>query len=270
MTATASPRLPLVNLVNQISVITWRNLLRNIRLPQLLVFATIQPVMFLLLFNYVFGGAIGGGTQSSATPTGSYIDFLLPGLLAQTALFGATQTSVGLTEDLASGTIDRFRSLPIARSAVLAGRTLSDLFRNLFVVVLMLAVGALLGFRPSGGIIDIGLAVLLVLGFSFAFSWVMASVGLLVKNAEAAQAAGFLIVFPLAFASSVFVPTATMPSWLQHFTSRQPVTIVVNAVRSLMNGEANTTDVLLALVWILAILVVAVPAAVHFYRRAAE
>ena len=251
----------------QIWVITKRNLLRNVRLPQLLVFATIQPVMFLLLFNYVFGGAIGSGSSAGAT---GYIDFLLPGLLAQTALFGATQTSVGLTEDLAAGSIDRFRSLPISRSAVLAGRTLSDLFRNLFVVALMLGVGTLLGFRPAAGIFELGIAVALVLGFSFAFSWVMACVGLLVKNAEAAQAAGFLLVFPLAFASSVFVPTKTMPTWLQHFTNNQPVTIVVNAVRSLMDGGATATEVLHATVWIVGILVVAVPSAVAIYRRASQ
>lgn len=256
----------------QIWVITKRNLLRNVRLPQLLVFATIQPVMFLLLFNFVFGGAISGTGASGTGSTGglSYIDFLLPGLLAQTALFGATQTSVGLTEDLAAGSIDRFRSLPISRSAVLAGRTLSDLFRNLFVVGLMLGVGALLGFRPKGGIFELAIAVLLVLGFSFAFSWVMACVGLLVKNSEAAQAAGFLVVFPLAFASSVFVPTQTMPTWLQRFTNNQPVTIVVNAVRSLMNGGATAIEVTHAAAWILGILVVFVPTAVSIYRRASQ
>ncbi len=252
---------------SQILVITKRNLLRNVRLPQLLVFATIQPVMFLLLFNYVFGGAIGSSTTATGT---SYIDFLLPGLLAQTALFGATQTSVGLTEDLAAGSIDRFRSLPIARSAVLAGRTLSDLFRNLFVVALLLLVGALLGFRPQGGVLELGLAVALILGFSFAFSWVMACIGLAVKNAEAAQAAGFLVVFPLSFASSVFVPVKTMPTWLQTFTENQPVTIVVDAVRGLMAGTASTQGVLSAGIWIAGILVVAVPSAVAIYRRAAE
>jgi ABC transporter DrrB family efflux protein len=257
-----------LRVANQISVITKRNLLRNVRLPQLLVFATIQPVMFLLLFNYVFGGAIGG--SGPAASHGSYINFLLPGLLAQTALFGATQTSVGLTEDLAAGSIDRFRSLPIARSAVLAGRTLSDLVRNLFVISLMLAVGLILGFRPTGGIAELLLAVAVILGFSFAFSWVMACVGLTVKNAEATQAAGFLLVFPLAFASSVFVPVQSMPSWLQVFTAHQPVTIVVNAVRGLMTGTATTSGVLHAAIWIIGITLVAVPTAVTVYRRAAE
>jgi len=255
--------------VTQISVITQRNLVKNARLPQLLVFATIQPVMFLLLFNYVFGGAIGGGSPQAAS-SGSYIDFLLPGLLVQTALFGATQTTVGLTEDMASGSIDRFRSLPISRSAVLAGRTMSDLLRNLFVVVLMMSVGALLGFRPGGNAGELVVAVVLVLGFSFAFSWVMAWVGLMVKNAEAAQAAGFLMVFPLAFASSVFVPTATMPGWLQAFTDRQPVTRVVDAVRGLMAGTASAGDVVAAVAWIALICAIAIPIAVRAYRRSAE
>jgi len=256
----------LSRLIDQVSVITWRNLMRNVRLPQLLVFATIQPVMFLLLFNYVFGGAIqAGGAQG-----GSYIDFLLPGLIVQTSLFGATQTTIGLTEDLASGAIDRFRSLPIARSSVLAGRTLSDLIRNIFVMALMTAVGVILGFRLGGSILG-GLAgFALVLAFSFAFSWVMASVGLAVKNSEAAQAAGFLAVFPLSFASSVFVPTRSMPGWLQVFTEHQPVTIVANAVRGLTAGAASGGDITLAVAWIVGIFVVAVPLAVSLYRRAAE
>jgi ABC transporter DrrB family efflux protein len=252
-------------LVDQIGVITWRNLLRNVRLPQLVVFATIQPVMFLLLFNFVFGGAIhAGGGQG-----GKYIDFLLPGLLAQTALFGATQTTIGLTEDLAAGSIDRFRSLPIARSAVLAGRTLSDLVRNVFVMLLMFLVGSILGFRLGGSIVEGAGALAMILAFSFAFSWVMAAVGLAVKNPEAAQAAGFLLVFPLSFASSVFVPTSSMPSWLQVFTDHQPVTVVVNAVRGLAAGSSSPGDIALAAAWIVGIFVLAVPAAVALYRRAA-
>jgi ABC transporter DrrB family efflux protein len=252
--------------LNQIAVLTWRNLLRNVRLPQLLVFATIQPVMFLLLFNYVFGGAIhAGGGQG-----GTYIDFLLPGLLAQTSLFGATQTTLGLTEDLANGAIDRFRSLPISRITVLAGRTISDLLRNVFVIGLMLVVGFVLGFRLGGSILGAVAALGLILAFAFAFSWVMATVGLAVKNPEAAQAAGFLVIFPLTFASSVFVPTQTMPSWLQRFTLHQPVTVVVNSVRGLTGGTPVGADVLQALAWTAAILAVFVPLAVQLFRRAAQ
>ncbi len=255
-----------IRLIDNTAVITRRNFMRNFRLPQLLVFATIQPVMFLLLFNYVFGGAIhAGGGQG-----GSYIDFLLPGLLVQTSVFGATQTTIGLTEDLASGSIDRFRSLPIARSAVLAGRTISDLMRNVFVVVLLLIVGALLGFRLGGSLIGGAAAVALVLAFGFAFSWVMAAVGLAVKNAEAAQAAGFLVAFPLTFASSVFVPAATMPPWLQVFVNHQPVTVIVDAVRGLMGGTSANSELIQSLVWVVAILVVFVPVASTLYRRASQ
>jgi ABC transporter DrrB family efflux protein len=259
-------RTSIAMLFDQIVVITWRNMLRNVRLPQLLVFATIQPVMFLLLFNYVFGGAISVGAGRG----GDYIDFLVPGLLAQTSVFGATQTTLGLTEDLASGSIDRFRSLPIARVAVLAGRTVSDVMRNVFVVMLMLSVGVLLGFNLRGSLLEGAGAVALVLAFGFALSWVMATVGLAVKNPEAAQAAGFLVAFPLTFASSVFVPTSSMPPWLQHFTDNQPVTIVVNAVRGLTEGTTTASDIGLALGWIGAILVVFVPIAVAAYRRAAQ
>lgn len=246
-------------------VLTRRNLLRNVRLPQLLVFATVQPVMFLLLFNYVFGGALHAGGGAG----GRYIDFLLPGLLVQTAVFGATQTTLGLTEDLASGAVDRFRSLPIARTSVLAGRTMADLCRNLFVVILMGAVGTALGFRLGGSIVGGAAAVALVVLFGFAFSWVMASVGLAVKNAEAAQAAGFLVAFPLTFASSVFVPDSSMPSWLQVFTNHQPVTLAVGAARDLMGGTSPGVHLVESIAWCIGMLVVFIPLAVRLYRRAA-
>jgi len=254
------------------AVITKRNLLRNIRLPQLLVFATVQPVMFLLLFNYVFGGAIGGAIPAAAG--GKYINWLVPGLLIQVAAFGSGQTALGLTEDLSKGVIDRFRSLPIARSAVLAGRTISDLIRNGFVITLMLAVGYLIGFRWQTNIFGMiaGMAVAMV--FAFALSWVMAAIGLKVKNPEATQSAVFLPVFPLVFASSVFVPTQTMPSWLRAFADNQPITVTVDALRGLMLGgdavRAGHTvagQVLLSLAWSAAILAVFVPLAVRMYRR---
>ena len=266
MIATEQRRIGPARFVRHTLVLTKRNLLRNTRLPQLLVFATIQPVMFLLLFNYVFGGALhaGGGA------VGTYIDFLLPGLLVQTAVFGATQTTIGLTEDLSSGSIDRFRSLPIARSAVLAGRTIADLCRNVFVVVLLLAVGAALGFRVGGSYLGAGAAISLVLAFGFAFSWVMACVGLAVRNPEAAQAAGFLVAFPLTFASSVFVPDTSMPSWLQVFTRHQPVTLVVDTVRGLMGKTGTGSELVQAIGWVVALLVVFVPLSVMLYRRASQ
>lgn len=258
------------------AVITRRNTLRVVRLPQLLLFSTIQPVMFLLLFNYVFGGAIAiGGPAGAATGSSEYINWLIPGILVQTAVFGATATALGLTEDLGAGVIDRFRSLPMARSAVLAGRTIADLVRNTFVNALMLVVGFLMGWRFEQGIPKMLLGVAIALLFGFAFSWVMATIGLVAKTPEAAQSAGFLPIFPLVFASSVFVPTETMPQWLQVFADNQPVSIVANAVRSLMVPEEvlpllgvnQTTLIWQSFAWIAAILIVFGPLAVRQYRR---
>mgnify|MGYP003623071112 FL=1 len=238
---------------------TWRNLIRYLRIPQLLVFSSIQPVMFVLLFNYVFGGAI-------KIPHGNYTDFLMPGIFVQTAIFGSTQTGIGLAEDLSKGMIDRFRSLPMARSAVLAGRTLSDTIRNAFVILLMTAVGLVIGFRIHNGLLNALYAFVLILAFSFAFTWVSAFIGLIVRDVETAQVAGFIWIFPLTFASSVFVPLAGMPSWLQQFVTRNPVTLTANAARSLLlGGEVNPLP---AGLWIVGILAVFVPLAVMRYRRA--
>lgn len=253
-------------------VIMKRNLLRNVRLPQLLVFATIQPVMFLLLFNYVFGGAISLGLPAVAG--GHYINWLIPGLLIQVATFGSGQTALGLTEDLAGGVIDRFRSLPIARSAVLAGRTLADLARNAVVMSIMLVIGFLIGFRYNTSLFGVFAGFSIALVWAYALSWVMASIGMLVKNPEATQSAVFLPVFPLVFASSVFVPVQTMPSWLQGFAENQPITVMTNALRGLMLGEGALPAgqsvqyaVLLSFVWAAAIVVVFAPIAVKLYRR---
>jgi ABC transporter DrrB family efflux protein len=277
MTATAEThtmRSPLVRTLRDIGVITKRNVLRNVRLPQLLFFATIQPVMFLLLFNYVFGGSIGQSPQLAQF--GGYINWLIPGIIMQSAVFGSSQTAIGLTEDLQAGVIDRFRSLPMARSAVLAGRTISDLLRNAFVSGLMLAVGALIGFRYQTSFAQLVLGFLLAMGFGFSFSWVMASVGLAVKDTETAQVAGFIPLFPLVFASSVFVSVESLPSWLRVFADNQPITVLANAIRGLFLGEAalpaGTTvsgTVLAALGWTLGILLVFFPLSVRLYRRAA-
>jgi ABC transporter DrrB family efflux protein len=278
MTATAEKlqkRVGVRETINHIGVITKRNMLRNIRLPQLVFFATVQPVMFLLLFNFVFGGAITAGTPAGPE---DYINFLIPGILVQTAVFGATQTSLGLTEDLAAGIIDRFRSLPMARSAVLAGRTIADLVRNVFVNTLMLFVGFLLGWRFEQGFLNMVLGVAIVLLFGYSMSWVMATIGLTVKSPEAAQTAGFLPIFPLVFASSVFVPVESMPSWLQTFAEVQPITILTNTARSLMLPEEvaaslgldTGTLILQSLAWTAAILLVFAPWAVRQYRRAVD
>ena len=272
ITTNASRQSSLGQTVADIAVITRRNLIRVVRLPQLLLFSTIQPVMFMLLFNYVFGGAIVLALPPAAA--GSYVNWLVPGLLAQFALFSGGQTAAGLSEDLLKGVIDRFRSLPMARSAVLAGRTFSDLIRSAFILALLVAVGFVIGFRPQTGLAGLLGALAVALAFGHAWSWVMAMLGLLVRTTESIQSAVYLVIFPLAFASSVFVPTETMPSWLQVFTENQPVTVVTNALRGLILGEgalpAGQTiggQVVLALLWSAAILAVFAPLAVRIYRR---
>ena len=263
-------RISFRRVVSDTAVITRRNLLRNVRLPQLLLFSTIQPVMFLLLFTFVFGGAIG-----QALPGGfDYIDFLMPGLLIQNSVFGSGQTALGLTEDLDKGVIDRFRSLPMARSAVLAGRTLADLVRNAAVLTLVLIVAFLIGFRYQTSFLGFLAGIAVALLFAYALSWMMATIGLVVRNPEATQSAVFLPVFPLVFASSVFLPVETMPSWLQTFAEHQPITAVANAVRGLMLGpealpgiESVGGQVLAAVAWIAAILAVFAVLAIRAYRR---
>jgi ABC transporter DrrB family efflux protein len=224
------------------------------------------------MFTYVFGGAIQGALPPAAA--GSYVNWLLPGLLAQFALFGGSGTASGLAEDLARGVIDRFRSLPMASSAVLVGRTLSDLVRSAGTMALLLAVGLAIGFRPQTSLPGLLGAVAVGLGFGYAWSWVMALVGLLVRSAEAVQAATYLVVFPLAFTSSVFVPTQTMPGWLQPFAANQPVTVASNALRGLVLGQGALPpgrtvagQVVLALLWAAAITAVFAPLAVRAYRR---
>lgn len=241
---------------------TWRNLLTIRRLPQLLVFATIQPLLFVLMFRYVFGGSID-------IPGVDYVNYLMPGIFAQVIAFGAINTAVGLAEDRNRGLIERLRSLPMARSAVLAGRTLADLARNVIVVLLMLGVGLAVGFRvqTGAGKLILGLAGLLF--FGYALSWIFAFVGLSVPNAETAQAAAFPIMLPLVFASSAFVSTENMPGWLQVFAENQPVTAAVDAVRALVLGGPWAADVLTSLAWTAGILVVFVPLSVRRYRRGA-
>jgi ABC transporter DrrB family efflux protein len=243
-------------------VMAARQLRKNLRRPTYIVFSFIQPVIFVLLFRYVFGGAIDTGPVS-------YINFLMPGIIVQTAVFGALVTGLGLTEDLRSGVVDRLRSLPMARSAVLLGRTAADLVTNVLTLIVMAAVGLLVGFRPSQPVWQLGVAFLLVLAFSYVFSWISAWVGLSVRNPETAQSAGFIWVFPLVFASSAFVPTATMAGPVRVFAEHNPVTLVVDAVRSLtVGGPSPTTPALQALAWLGALLLVFVPLAVRAFRRA--
>ena len=246
--------------LSDVAVLTKRNLIRYKRIPQLLFFSTVQPIMFLLLFTFVFGGAINVGG-------GSYINYLLPGILMQSALFGSLQTGVGLADDMNKGIIDRFRSLPMAHLAVLAGRTISDLVRNAFVVTVMLLVGIAIGFNPAGGFVGIVAAALLSVFFGFAFSWVSATMGLAVRNSETAQVAGFVWVFPLVYISSAYVPTDTLPAVLKAFANISPITMTIDAVRALTAGEPAGQSALFAVLWIVGILMVFVPLSVRLYRR---
>ena len=239
-----------------------RNLIAYRRVPQLLVFSTMQPVIFVLMFRYVFGGAI---KLPGNTP---YVDYLMPGIFVQTVTFGSLAAAIGLAADLKSGLLERFRSLPMARSAVLAGRTVADLVRNVFVAALMAAVGFAVGFRIHNGVAPFLLAMLLVLAFGYVMAWVFATVGLAVGDPETAQAASFPVLAPLVFASSAFVPVSSMPGWLQAFARHQPVSVTVSAVRDLVLGTPAASDVLQALAWMVGIVAVFAPLAVRRYRRA--
>lgn len=261
MSAAPTPWTRLAQNASDTVVLAQRNLMRYVRLPQLLAFSTVQPVMFVLLFNYVFGGALFLPPDVDA-----YIDYLMPGILVQTVLFGATQTTVGLAEDLSKGMIDRFRSLPMGRGAVMGGRTVADSARNVFVVLLMLGVGTLIGFRFQNGVLAGLAAVGLVVLFGFAFSWISAFIGLVTRDPETAQVAGFIWIFPLVFASSAFVPVQTMPEWLQAFANVQPISVTVDAVRALTLGRP-LDPLLPTFAWIAGILAVFVPLSIRQYRR---
>jgi len=239
--------------------ITARNLHRLIRVPTLLLFATVQPVLFVLLFTYAWGGAID--------PPGvdQYIDYALPGIWVLGIVFGASQTAVAVADDLATAMIDRFRALPMARSAVLAGRTTADAIRNLFVLALMTAVAYPIGFRFHAGPAAAAAAVGLALAVGLAFSWIFALLGLLVRDPEAAGTGGLLAVIPLIFASSTFVPVDTFPGWLHAFADLNPITITVDALRHLCLGGPTATDATHALAWVAGLLAVTVPTAVRRY-----
>ncbi len=247
--------------VSDTAVIAWRNLLRIPRQPDLLVSFTIQPIMFLLLFAYVFGGAIN-------TPGMDYKDFLVPGIVAQSMTFGGFVTALGLSDDLRKGLIDRFRSLPMARSAVLAGRTLADVATNMVQLVLLVGVGLIIGFSFHTSAPKVIAGILLMLLFGYAFSWVFAFVALHSSSAESAQALGFIVIFPITFASSAFVPTGSMPDWLKAFAENNPFTTVVDALRSLWLGTPAGNDVWGAAAWSVGIAVLFAVLSVRGYRRA--
>jgi ABC transporter DrrB family efflux protein len=247
--------------VSDTLVLAKRSLFRIRRQPDLLVGYTIQPIMFVVLFAYVFGGAI-------ATPGfEDYTDFLLPGIIVQSMVFGGFVTALGLSEDVKKGLIDRFRSLPMWTPAVVTGRILADVGTNAIQLAILLAVGLLIGFRFSSSAPEVLVGVLLLFLIGYAFSWVFAFLGLTASSPEAANAYGFTILFPLTFISSAFVPTETMPSWLEPFAEHNPFTTMVDAVRALFLGTPAGNDIWLAVVWCIVIIAVFAPLSVWRYRR---
>lgn len=225
----------------------WTEAMRHLRVvprnPELIAFATVQPIMFVLLFVYVFGGAI------EAPGFANYNQYLLPGIMAQTVVFGSTTTGIGLAEDLSKGLVDRLRSVPMQQSAVILGRTIADLVKNTFTFIIMLVVAFLVGFRFEGTLWQAFVATLLFLAFAFALSWVQALVGLSVNSVEAANSLSFLWMFPVTFVSSAFVPVETMPGWLQPVAQNNPFTRVTDAGRALYNGLPAEGAVLEAVLW---------------------
>ncbi|GHE12598.1 ABC transporter permease [Klenkia taihuensis] len=255
-------------------VITRRNLIKVKRVPDLIVFATLSPIMFVLLFRYVFGGAIGG------LPDGiSYAEFLLPGIFAQTVVFGSTTTGASIAEDLQKGLVDRFRSLPMSRSAVLIGRTVADLGLNAISILVMALTGLLVGWRITSSPLEAAAGFLVLLVFAFAVSWMMALVGLLVRTPEVVNNASFIVIFPLTFVANTFVPLETFPSVLRTFAEWNPVSSVVQAARELFGNQPASAPVpdawslqhpaLYTLIWAAVILAVFVPLAVRAYLRTA-
>jgi len=251
----------MTRLFNDTLVMAERNLVRLPRAPDMLMAFTIQPVMFVLLFAYVFGGAIG-------TPGYDYIDFLIPGMVAQQIAFGGFATALGLAEDMTKGLIDRFRSLPTARASVLIGRTLADVATNLLSIVVLLTTGLIIGFGFHASALEVVAGFALLLLWGYAFSWVFALIGMSVSSPEAANGAGFTLVFPITFISSAFVPVESMPDGLRQFADANPVSQVVDAMRALWLGAPADNHIWLSIVWCFVIIAIFAPLAVSKYRRA--
>lgn len=243
------------------ALLTRRNLRLALRTPQLIALASITPVMFVLLFRYVFGGSI----QVPGYP--SYVDYLIPGIIVQTSLFGGSASAVGVAEDMTKGITDRLRALPTSRTAILAARTLADLVRLAYTIALLIALGLLVGFRFGGTPTQVAGGLAVVLLFGYACSWLFTLVGLLVRDAESATMAGFLVTFPLVFASSIFTAPATFPHWLETFAEAQPVTRVTDALRGLTAGSPDASTIEWALVWSLGLLLASAALATWRFRR---
>jgi ABC transporter DrrB family efflux protein len=263
----------LVKTLSDGAVVAKRNLIKIRRVPDLLVFSTIQPIIFILLFAYVFGSAIH--------PTGiSYREFLIPGIFTQTVIFGATITGAGLAEDMQKGIIDRFRSLPMSSSAVLVGRTTSDVLNNILVIAIMSGTGLVVGWRVRSSVGEAIGGFLLLLAFAYAFSWIMATVGLMVPSPEVVNNAAFMIIFPLTFIANTFVPSNNLPTVLKAFADWNPISSLTQASRQLFGNTGTTAlpngpwslhhPVIYTLMWVVGLLVVFVPLAVRQYKRAAS
>jgi len=247
--------------LRDVATLARRDLMALVRIPTSLVFAIIQPVMFVLLFRYIFGGVIH-------VPGGQYVNYLIPGILVQTTIFGAVGTAIGLAEDLQRGLIERFKALPMARMAVLGGRTMADAIRNVMVLVIITVVGIAVGFRPHSFFPYLQASVVMLV-FAYCLSWGFAFVGLAAPNSETAQAMTFPLIFPLTFASAIFVPVASMPWWLRGFATNQPVSQTADAVRGLMLGTPHGHSTYISLAWSLGLIAVLAPLAVNRFRRAA-
>lgn len=246
--------------VSDTLVMVRRNLLRYVRLPENIVNVTVQPIMFLLLFTYVLGGAI-------RTTTPDYVTFVLPGILVQTLLFGGFGTALGLAQDVQSGLFDRYRSLPMTRFAVIVGRLIADLLANIFVATLMISIGMLIGFRFGGGVAESLGSPLIGILFALPIAAIFAAVGLTVRTVEAVNVIGFTVIFPITFVSSAFVPVASMPGWLQPVAEANPFTLAVNVSRALALGQDPGGDLVRVIAWMAGLAVIGVPMAVRAYSR---
>ncbi|MBM2614661.1 ABC transporter permease [Actinoplanes sp. LDG1-06] len=253
----------LAALVRHSVALARRSLIKTIRTPEALIDVTLQPVIFLMLFTYLFGGALSGGDR------GAYLQFLLPGLLAQSLALGGIALGQNLNADIEKGVFDRFRSLPVARSAPLIGAVAADVVRYLTVCVVMLAFGTLMGFRVETGLVPAVAAVALSIGFGLCFCWISVWVGMMVRTPGAVQGVMFLLIFPLSFGSNVFVQTDTLPGWLQAFVHVNPITPLVEVIRGLLVGGPVAHGLTLTLAWMAGLLVVFVPLALRAYNRRA-
>jgi ABC transporter DrrB family efflux protein len=250
-------------------IVARRNLMQIVRIPAVLVFELVQPVMFVLLFRYVFAGNIAGMDVYE----GGYVIFLMPGIIVQNAIFGATTTAIGIAEDLKAGLVDRFRSLPMARSAMLAGRATSDLIKNFILLLVVIGIGYLVGFEFRNGLLGAIAMIVLVMAVSFAFSWVMATIALAVKKLEAVQAAAFTGIFPLVFMSSALVPVEGMDRWVQVVARNNPITHWANLARYFAIGEFPTMGgsaeqlILWSAIWIGVLLAIFMPLSIRLYSK---